>query len=678
MSRVVESIVLAVGNEYAVGTYRSASLQIDNVVSTSGAVVRFEGTVDENRWYPVQVRKRGQNEWSREISIFDGDIIELQIENLTKVRVAAISETPVNAEAAWISWSFNPTHLVAAASETDVRAAIEYVANNGGGTVEILPGVITLTSPLPLYDGVTVRGQLGSLDFTSIPDSFWNYEEGFTVLVGDGTFNAFEHNAVDSGTLPVSQEVFSDQMITNFGVEYLAFDGFTCAVQVGAANRGGGFFFHLRDLLIKNTYSWAIRLTNCMHYEVERIKAVNTWRGGAFLFEGNCPDTILQTGNAYVRHIFACPNGDGTGTTAKQRRKAVGCVFRATNTAGGLGILNEMHVFGVQVNMFNRAGLSETVTFTNGSPNITVADGTEYQVGMPVRFTTTPVSGFTTNRSYFVRSVIGNVITLALDHTSTVINAGANGSATMLCNGMPAMACIGNTASSRINNSDFKALDLEGGFGAGLVVDRGGTSIFEINQLGSLANNIDIVVRGTLNSKFTSMNTAVADIDGTSSASYYEGRMDMLDRPGKGFGFNGLTNTHHFSMGGSGVTAIRMTAGDGMRMATNAGFGLQFISRSASLTMGNQNYGMIVLTGTTAGQNITLPSTSNATSETGNAGCLVVIVNRSNQNWTIQTTSSQTFNGVGGKTSFVLPAGQMSILISDGTGYGGLLGAALP
>ncbi len=102
MSRVVESIVLAVGNEYAVGTYRSASLQIDNVVSTSGAVVRFEGTVDENRWYPVQVRKRGQNEWSREISIFNGDIIELQIENLTKVRVAAISETPVNAEVTWL------------------------------------------------------------------------------------------------------------------------------------------------------------------------------------------------------------------------------------------------------------------------------------------------------------------------------------------------------------------------------------------------------------------------------------------------------------------------------------------------------------------------------------------------------------------------------------------------
>jgi hypothetical protein len=57
---------------------------------------------------------------------------------------------------------------------------------------------------------------------------------------------------------------------------------------------------------------------------------------------------------------------------------------------------------------------------------------------------------------------------------------------------------------------------------------------------------------------------------------------------------------------------------------------------------------------------------------------MAVIENRSNQNWTIQTQSSQTFNGVAAKTSFTLPAGQMALITSDGTGYGAILGAALP
>jgi sensor c-di-GMP phosphodiesterase-like protein len=121
-----------------------------------------------------------------------------------------------------------------------------------------------------------------------------------------------------------------------------------------------------------------------------------------------------------------------------------------------------------------------------------------------------------------------------------------------------------------------------------------------------------------------------------------------------------------------------MTPGDGFRMAANAGFGLQFTGRTASLTMTNNHFGAIVLSGTTAAQNITLPVASSASGEGGNAGALAVIINRSNQNWTIQTQSSQTFNGVAAKTSFTLPAGQMAWVVSDGTGYGGGLFALLP
>lgn len=681
MSRITEPIVLAVGNQYTVSSYSGASLQIDTITSSEGVTLSFEGTIEESLgWVPVRVRRMGNEKWETSTRIYSGTIVEVELTNVTKIRVSQLAtQATVDAEAAWLSRSFNPSHLVAAPNENDIRAAAERVNELGGGIVEILPGLVTLTSPLPLYDGVRYKGQLGDMTFTTIPDSTWTLDPTTsTVLQGDGTFNAFEHNAVGTDTLPVSQVDFSNEMITNWGLEDLAFDSFACAVQVGSRNKGGGFFFHIRNLLIKNTYEWGFRLTNSMHYEVERIKAVDTWRGGVGLVEGNCPDTILQTGNCFIRHIFGCPNGDASGNTAKQRRLAKGIEFHANHTGGGLGILNEVHAYGIQVNMFNRAGLSVTATFTSGNANIGVPDSSEYAVGMPVRFTTTPATGFSTNKVYVVRAVGTGTIQLALDRSGSIITPSSSTTATMVCNGMPAMAVMGLTASSRVSNSDFTALDLEGGYGAGLYTDRPGTTKFVVNQFGSLGNNVDIVARGASNCYYESLNTAVTDIDSTSSASFYAGRQTMLDRPGKGWGYETERNVHIFSMGGSGITALRMTPGDGFRMATNAGFGFQTVSRTTTLTMTNNHFGLIVISGTTSGQNITLPVTSSSTGETGNSGSIAIIENRSNQNWTIQTQSSQTFNGVAGKTSFVLPAGQSAIVTSDGTGYSAILGAALP
>ena len=606
-------------------------------------------------------------------SFNQGRIITLDVRAIEEIRFVG---TAVNINVS----PFDQSLIVAAATEGDVRAAIEQARAAGGGNVAVMRGLVTLTAPLPIYDGVYVRGTtLGALDFTTIPDSTWNFDENdITLFKGDGTFNAFQHNHVGTGTLPTDQAAFANEMATNWGIQYCGFDNFTSAVHVGAQNKGGGFFFNLRDLLIKNTKVWGLRVTNSMHYLIERIKVVNSFAGGAALFEGDCPDTILQTGNCFIRHFFACPNGDASGNTPKQRRLAKGVEFRASHSGGGTGILNEVHVDGLQVNMFNRTGLSVTATFTSGSANVQVPDGTEFAVGMPLRFTTTPASGFATNTIYVVRSVIGNNLQLALDRSSTVITAGSSTTATLVCNGQPAMSVYGDTANSRVNNSRFMGLDLEGHFAAGLYSDRAGTSRFSFQQVGLDANNVDIVARSCANCEYVSLNTAVTDFDSASASSSFAGRQTRLNRPGKGFFFETGLNGHCFSVGGSFISAIRMTGGDGFRMATDAGFGLQPVQRTSSLTMTNNHFGAIVLSGTTAGQNITLPVASSSTGETGNAGALAVIINRSNQNWTIQTQSSQTFNGVAGKTSFTLPAGQMAWCVSDGTGYGGGLFGLLP
>jgi hypothetical protein len=674
MIRSTESLTST--TELDVSAYSKVLLQPE---AACNAVVQGSTATSGNLWdvVPVKVYASGVESFGNGGPVLANNIVEVPCEGLARIKVSGLASTTT---VRVTRVPFDNTLIVAAASEASVRAAIEYLNSIGGGTVQVVRGVVTLTATLPIYNGVKVRGTtLGDLAFTTIPDSTWNFDENdITLFKGNGTFPAFSHNTTGTGTLPTVQADFANEMVSNWGLECIGFDNFTHAVHVGAQNKGGGFFFHLRDLLIKNTKTWGLRITNSMHYEVERIKVVDSFAGGAALFENDVPDTILQTGNCFIRHFFASPNGDFSGNTAKQRRLAKGVEFRSSHSGGGTGALNEVHVYGLQVNMFNRVGLSETATFTNGSANIGVADGTEYAVGMPVRFTTTPASNFSTNKIYVVRSVVGNNLQLALDRTSTVISAGSSTTATMLCNGMPGLAVYGDTASSRVTNSDFYALDLEGGYAAGLYADRPGTCEFVINQFGSLANNVDIVARGCSNVSFQTLNTAVTDIDSTSSACFFRGRQTMLDRPGKGFHFETALNAHTFSVGGSGITAVRMTGGDGFRMAANAGFGLQYVSRTASLTMTNQHFGTIVLSGTTAGQNITLPVASTSTGESGNAGALAVIVNRSNQNWTIQTQSSQTFNGVAAKTSFTLPAGQTAFITSDGTGYGAILGAALP
>lgn len=641
-------------------------------VKLEGSVADSEFTTIHDRVLyggPVAEDSLGQTTFS------EGRLITLDVGGIEEIRFTGAA-TNINVA------PFDESLIVAAATEGDVRAAIELVNAQGGGTVVIMRGLVTLTAPLPIYSGVRVRGTtLGRLTFVTIPDSEWNFDENdITLFKGNGTFNAFQHNHVGTGTLPTNQAAFANEMISNFALECMAFDNFTSAIHIGSQNRGGGFFFHIRDILVKNTKAWGVRFTNSMHGEIERVKIVDSFVGGAALFEGDCPTDILQTGNFQIRHLFACPSGDAASNTVKQRRQARGVVFRASHSGGGsnIGILNQVRAYEIQVNQFNRTTLSVTATFTNGSANISVPDGTEYIVGMPVRFTTTPVPNFLTNTVYIVRSVIGNVITLALDRTSAVISAGAGGSATMVTNGMPCMEVYSDTAGSRITHCKFVGLDLEGEYGAGLYVDRTAACRFEILQFGIGANNVDLVGRDAQNSDFQSQTTTITDLDSASAGSNFVGRQTRLNRPGKGFFFDTALGAHCFSVGGAFTSAQRVTGGDGFRMAVNAAFGLQPISRTATLVMANNHFGSIELSGTTSGQSLTLPSVSNSTGESGNSGCVLFITNASTQSWTIQTTGGQVFNGVVGKTSFVIPAGQAAWLSANQAGYGAILGAPLP
>jgi hypothetical protein len=567
--------------------------------------------------------------------------------------------------------------IVAAATEDSVRAAMEQCFALGGGVVKVLRGVCLLAATLPMLSGVVVEGTtIGDLTFSTIPDSTWAFDEGrMTLFKGDGTFPAFSHNSIDSGTVPTVQADFANEMVTAHGLRFLAFDNFTAAFVEGAMNKGGGFAGTFVDLFVKNTTWYGFAMRNSMHHVADRIHVVDSYRGGVCLIECNVPSSILQTGNMKLGSIFGCPIGNTAGVTAKQRRQAKGVHIYAGDGGSGTCILNEVHMDYVQVNMFNRSALTPLCNFSNGSANVAVPDGSEFLVGMPIRFTGTPAAPFTTNRIYIVRSINGNNIQLSLSRTGSIITASANASnVASVVNGMPNFECVGTTPLSRITNGRFEGLDLEGGAGVFAYTENAQACRFDAVQWGNLANSVGYCGRNSVNCAFESLNDSPSDLDAASSSSLAPAQQGMLDRPGRGFTRDTVLGAFTFSVGGNRHSAIRNDGG--FRMAPDAFFGLQ--DRSISATPGSAltvaQLGGITLTGTTPGQSITLPTVVNATGETGMQGGQVQIVNASNQSWTVNTSGGQLFNGIAGKTSIVIPAGHCFWGRCTATGYGGIVG----
>ena len=187
MLRTTESLTNT--TELDVSAYSKVLLQPETACN---AVVQGSTATSGNLWdvVPVKVYASGVESLGNGGPVLANNIVEVPCEGLARIKVSGLAaSTTVRVTRV----PFDNSLIVAAASEASVRAAIEYMNSIGGGTVQVLRGTITLTSPLPLYDGVKVVGtSLGALTFTSIPDSFWNFDTAdITLFVGDGTFNAF-------------------------------------------------------------------------------------------------------------------------------------------------------------------------------------------------------------------------------------------------------------------------------------------------------------------------------------------------------------------------------------------------------------------------------------------------------------------------------------------------------
>lgn len=285
--------------------------------------------------------------------------------------------------------------------DAGIRAAMLAASNAGGGVVPLKALTYTILSALPIYPGVSVVGVAPTLSWNTAdsPDGASTTLAGGTILRGDGTFDCFAVNTATLGAPPTS---ISNSGKSAVGFQNIGFDNFSTAIHAGGTNNPGLWYTVLKNIYITNCTSWAINLENWQHVLAEYIFSYATTHGQRY--SCSLDAAKLSPGNSNFNHIYhILPNN--APITAR------GIVFESYGTNAQL---NEVDVGYIQCNGPSRAVLAPVATSgtANGSPNITVPDGTKFSVGLPV-FPDATANGLKLNQTYFVASVNGNVITIS-------------------------------------------------------------------------------------------------------------------------------------------------------------------------------------------------------------------------------------------------------------------------
>lgn len=534
-------------------------------------------------------------------------------------------------------------------TEAAIRAQAAHLTANGGGTVLLPPGQITLTAPLPILPGVKYVGQepfISHADDTSppwIPDSGWTFTEG-TVLVGDGTFACFEANTVAAGS---ADGELGATDIPNAGIRNLGIRNFTYGIHCGATNVMGMTFGELDRIWIRDCTEWGVWMDNFQHVKVGSIFTAACANGQ--MWGAHLPGANLLPGNSKIDALFNVSPADAS------IRYHRGIVFEAEGTNE---TLNELLVGRAQSNCFGRTVLTETATLTSGSTSVAVADGTKYRVGMPVKAGTT-IGGYTQNYVYVVASVVGNNITLANQRSTASISASASGSLSLSSSGFANLEIVGLSATSQVAHCNFQQVDVEGGNSVGVYADNFENSELHIVDVPPTPLS-SVVGRACTYTNWYATSTPTTDFDATSTTSaWYGGRGTTFQRPLRGQWIDQPNGLNCLSVNGGSAGAV----GGDIHGRVNgflypaAGMGERVYQRDTSITLSAANMGVIVFNGA-AGQTFTLPTIVTDTSPgSSHIGCWYEIVNTSTDSLSVATAGSQLINGVAAKTSLTVAAG---------------------
>jgi hypothetical protein len=457
--------------------------------------------------------------------------------------------------------------------------------------------------------------------------------------------------ATGSGTLQISAG-FPNEGTTGTEIKNIIFSGVRSAVKMGAVNALGPVHCTFDNLYVMGQAGY--RCFDFMNFVHTKFSRLYSSFGNGHYYGCNIPSATLEPGNCDFTDIYNINNS----------KTAKGLIFESYTGAH----LNELHLRMIQNNnAFTTLETQNTSGMANASANITVTDGTQFPVDMPV-WTTTAANpnGFTTNLTYFVITNNGsNVITLSATKGGAAKTS--TGSAAMNLNtyGYPGleMAAFGT---GTIANFDLAGLDVEGYCSVGVLL-QGTTGNILVNQISNTAMHAGICGRSHDGIIWNRDPSLITDFDSASQNTQVYGKRNNTVLAGSG---NPGIGIYKDSTIGGGCWVFNMHGGKNQAFpdvkavssATNGewllngnpqGQPMSTLDVTGALSAG----GWYTFAGA-ASQTLTLPTIANASAISTTIGYPIYVSNAGANAVTIATDGTQLFNNIATKTSMSLASGQ--------------------
>lgn len=552
-------------------------------------------------------------------------------------------------------------------SSAVIQSAINTAYAAGGGIVYLPSGTIKSLTPLTPRAGVAVEGVGWSAD------AQYNFTGG-TRLIGDGTNPCFAYNNVALSGQFGSAALALAAKISGVRIRGICFDTFTRACDFGGLYNTGCFDSEFEDLLAINCTQWGFFFENSSlnRFKDMRVSLMASGSTGAIWFCGS--STAYNHGNNYIENVIAEPN----------RSHIRGIVIQANSGAA----YNDINGIGIQCNQTGTK-ITTAATMSGGSANITLADATNFDVDKPVTVSVN-ANGFVLYQTYFVKTKVGNVVTLANRQGSAAINSSGASAVNLDTYGWPCLEVSGIEGST-IQPSTLLGLDMEGIATSNILVQNAYVSL-GISYIGGSQGTINanaLCLRLALGGTITSAYPLSIDCDfasGTSPLCAFGLQIRNDTKPivqviPPGFYQYAPDSAWILHMGGRNSTSNKT-----FQLQYPSGSGEDFVypfkpmgqhvatSNTTSLTLNLLQMGAVVYTGTSS-TTWTLPlliNTAGGGTTAANAGIVFEICNGSTTaavDLTIAANSGNYFNRNTGLTSITIPQyGSLTVRANfDGT-----------
>jgi len=385
------------------------------------------------------------------------------------------------------------------------------------GPINWVPGIRMFGVP-PTWNN---SGNSNTLDDSRV------FKSG-TRFLGDytGNYDCFTANNTDLGSPPVG---FSNTAVSNVHLRDCAIEGFRYPIKVGGVNNPGLFGSSLHNIwLTKNTMP--LELHNFSRLDLSNLFCTDQTDGvdGGMRFVSSVAQGTFIPGKSVFKQF----------QVHRRYLKNRGLRFEALAGCNLQGIeANKL-----EVSAYYQAAFTQNATYTSGSANITVTDGTQYLVGYAVVPTATQY-GFIAGWTYFVTSVVGNVITLS-NRINGLTNVLATGSGTVTnglkTGGFPCMTMAAfDGVATGIDSCHFLGVTLAGspsGSGTGIVAQSLYNSTIGMSSiLGGFENHL-VIHGSTTSSVHASTSNLSTDFDDAAYLTHYigNGRGTINNRRGWG------------------------------------------------------------------------------------------------------------------------------------------------